>query len=71
LARCGHSEATMSPETRDVLEQSRRLLEKRESGQSELEASIQDSKRALARSERMLTKLRDTLAQALRARKAS
>ena len=62
LARFRPSEAIMSPESRDLLDQSQRLLEKRDCDQAEFEAGLQNSKRALARSEQMLVQLKDLLA---------
>jgi hypothetical protein len=55
----------------DALEQSKRLLDKRESDQVEFETSIQDSKRALARSQTNLDQLKKTIAEAIAARKVS
>jgi hypothetical protein len=53
----------------DALEQSKRLLEKRESDQAEFEARVRESKKALARSEKMLADLKDTIARAMSRRK--
>jgi hypothetical protein len=55
--------------TDDALEQSKRLLEKRESDQAAFEARVRDSKKALARSEKMLADLKDTIARAVERRK--
>jgi hypothetical protein len=52
----------MSPKTCDLLEQSKQLLEKRESEQAAFEAGLRESRRALARSEKTLAELKDTLA---------
>jgi glutaredoxin 2 len=55
----------MPTETHDVLEQAKRLLAKRENAQVDFEASIRDSKRALARSQKMLDELQRTIAEAM------
>jgi hypothetical protein len=52
----------MSPESRDLLDQSKRLLEKRENDQANFEAGLQDYRRALARSDEMLAQLKGLLA---------
>lgn len=49
----------MSPEFRDTLEQSQQLLEQRERAQAVYEARLQANKRALARAERLLGRLKD------------
>jgi hypothetical protein len=49
----------------DLLEQLNRLLKKREAGQADFEARVRDSKRALARSQKMLDKLNETIARAI------
>jgi hypothetical protein len=49
----------------DALEQSKRLLAQRETGRADFEASLQDSRRALARSQKMLDKLQETIARAM------
>jgi len=52
----------------DALEQSKRLLEERETGRADFEESLQDSRRALARSQRMLDQLQETIARAMQQR---
>jgi hypothetical protein len=47
----------------DALEQSRRLFEQRESEQVDFEAKLRDSRRALARTEKLLTELKNMLAR--------
>jgi hypothetical protein len=49
----------MSPEFRDTLEQSQQLLEQRERAQAVYEARLQASKRAFARADRLLLRLKD------------
>jgi hypothetical protein len=49
----------MSVQSRDALEQSQRLLDQMESAQADYEAHLQESKQALARSDRLLARLRD------------
>lgn len=49
----------MSPEFRETLRQSQQLLEQRERAQAVYEARLQANKRALARAERLLGRLKD------------
>jgi hypothetical protein len=55
----------MSPEFRDTLEQSQKLLEQRERAQAVYEARLRASKRALARADGQLARLKDLLARAV------
>jgi hypothetical protein len=50
----------------DPLEQSKRLLQKRESGQTDFESRLAESKKALARSERLLAQLKEMIGSATR-----
>ncbi len=50
----------------DPLEQSKRLLQKRESEQTDFESRLAESKKALARSERLLTELKEMIGRAAR-----
>jgi hypothetical protein len=52
-----------SVRSRDALEQSQRLLDQMENAQADYEANLRHSKQALARSERLLARLRDILFQ--------
>ena len=54
----------MSPEFRDTLEQSQKLLEQRERAQAVYEARLRASKRALARANGQLARLKELLARA-------
>jgi hypothetical protein len=49
----------MSPEFRNTLQQSQRLLEQRERAQAVYEARLQANKRALARADKLLSRLKD------------
>jgi hypothetical protein len=52
-----------SVRSRNALEQSQRLLHQMENAQADYEAHLRHSKQALARSERLLARLRDMLFQ--------
>jgi ABC-type transporter Mla subunit MlaD len=54
----------MSPEFRDTLEQSQRLLQQRERAQAVYEARLQASKRAFARADRLLARLKELFSRA-------
>jgi hypothetical protein len=55
----------------DILDQSKRLLEQRETGGADFETSLQESRRALDRSQQMLDKLQETIARAMGQRRFS
>jgi hypothetical protein len=53
----------MTPNSNKTLEEAKRLLDQRESEQAEFEAMLQNSRQALARSQSLLTELKETLAR--------
>jgi len=55
----------MSPEFRDTLEKSQKLLEQRERAKAVYEARLRASKRALARVDGQLVRLKELLARAV------